>query len=537
MLLPDHLVYDALKKGKKTCSVPGDIPVKLLEQFLPELTAPVAALYRAAIETHSWPNSYKKEYHLPIGKVPHPESEDDLRNLGLTPFFSKRLEWLLIKWLWPYISPHIDIDQLGGLPDCSVNHYLILLLDFIHSKLDGGHSNPTAVLACLVDFSKAFNRIDHNILITILSDLNVPTCALKLVMSYLSDRKMCVRYNGATSRDEEIPGGGPQGGLLTVIFFNLQVNLAGAKCSIRPSLPPLVQGPEPNPQHEGPLPPCHKAGATLKKKYVDDLSLLEAIDLRDKLVRVPTMIGPPNIHEQSGYHLPPQHSVLQHQLQDLLNFTEENKMKINVKKTKILPFNLSKKFDFLPLISFPNQQPLEVIYQTRLLGVILSSDLSWTPHIQDLTARTTKKLWILIRFKSLGGTREQLLTVYQLRVRSVLEFAAPVFHSGLSKAQSKSLEMVQKKAFAIILGRDYINYTNALRTLNQERLDVRREDLTLNFAIKCTRSPLHKHMFPLSACIGINTRNSKKYKEFQCRTSHYFNSPIPYMARMLNKKT
>ena len=51
-------------------------------------------------------------------------------------------------------------------------------------------------------------------------------------------------------------------------------------------------------------------------------------------------------------------------------------MKINVKKTKVMPFNLSKKFDFLPQISFPDQEPLEVIYQTRLLGVTLSSPVT-----------------------------------------------------------------------------------------------------------------------------------------------------------------
>ena len=75
------------------------------------------------------------------------------------------------------------MDQLGGLPGCSVNHYLILMLDFIQKKLDTGHKKQTAVMACMVDFSKAFNRIDHNIITTILSDLNVPTCALRLIIS------------------------------------------------------------------------------------------------------------------------------------------------------------------------------------------------------------------------------------------------------------------------------------------------------------------------------------------------------------------
>ena len=272
--LADHEVHDGLKKGKKTCSVPGDIPIKVLNEFLPELTAPIAAIYREAISTHSWPQSFKKEFHLPINKVPLPQSEDELRNLGLTPFLSKRLEWFLIKWIWPYIAHHIDIDQLGGLPGCSVNHYLIQMLDFIHKNLDNGHTKPTAVICGLVDFSKAFNRIDHNVIVTILSDLNVPTCALRLIISYLSNRKMCVRYNGAESVEQEIPGGGPQGGLLIVLLFDLQVNLAGAPCPLQQHLPLGVQGPELGLQQPGPLPLCHQQDKILKKKYVDDLNLV-----------------------------------------------------------------------------------------------------------------------------------------------------------------------------------------------------------------------------------------------------------------------
>ena len=93
----------------------------------------------------------------------------------------------------------------------------------------------TAVIVALVDFSKAFNRIDHNVILTILAELNIPIFALRLIVSYLSQRKMCVRYEGAVSGEQHIPGGGPQGGLLTVILFNLQVNLAGVPCPV-PSL-------------------------------------------------------------------------------------------------------------------------------------------------------------------------------------------------------------------------------------------------------------------------------------------------------------
>ena len=410
------------------------------------------------------------------------------------------------------------------------------MLDFIHKKLDSCSNNQTAVLGCLVDFSKAFNRMDHNNLITILSDLNIPTCALKLIISYLSERKMCVRYQGETSSEQLIPGGGPQGGLLTVILFDLQVNLAGFPCPLKTCLPEEQHVPKPVPLFIGPLPICHQPDRILKKKYVDDLSLLEAIKLQLMLEPAPLAIhGPRNYHEQSGLVLPPEYSVLQHQLNDLLSFTDQNKMKINMKKTKVIPFNPFTKYGFLPQLSFPGEAPLEVIYETRLLGVTLSSDLTWTAHTKDITNRSLKKLWILIRFKALGATREQLLTVYILRVRSTLEFACPVFHSSLSKEQSHKIEMIQKKAFAIILGQNYQTYENALNTLNQERLDTRREHICLNFALKCTKSNLHCKMFPINTNFRENMRYVKKFLEPNCRTSRHFMSPIPYMTRLLNK--
>ena len=532
--LSDHLVYEGLRKGKKTCSVPGDLPIKILNEFLPELVSPIAAIYREAISSHTWPKPYKKEHHLPINKTPLPKSEDDLRNLGLTPFFSKRLEWFVIQWIWPYIEPHIDLDQLGGLPGCSVNHYLIQMLDFIYSNLDNTATKPTAIVCALVDFSKAFNRIDHNVIVTILSDLNIPTCALRHVMSYLSNRRMCVRYNGAVSGDQAIPGGGPQGGLLTVLLFNLQVNVAGAPCPLLKSLPPGIHGPEPQQAVHGPLLPCQQVKKTKKKKYVDDLSMLEAIDLKVALVPSPTIIGPPNRHEVPCLSLPAENSVLQHQLADLANFTFENKMKINQKKTKIIPFNFSKKYDFLPQLNFPGCDYLEVIYETQLLGITLTSDLSWSTHVDNITRRATKTLWVLIRFKQLGGTRDQLSLVYQTRIRSVLEFAAPVFHGNLTCDQSRQIESTQKKALAIILGSEYVCYESALTILKLERLDLRRTRLCYTFALKCTKSTKHAAMFPLNKTPIHNTRHPKKYLEPTCNTSRYYNSSIPYMTRLLN---
>ena len=128
--------------------------------------------------------------------------------------------------------------------------------------------------------------------------------------------------------------------------------------------------------------------------------MLEAIKLKRTLVPSPPIIGPPNFHEQAGLLLPADQSVLQHQLADLLVFTNDNLMKINYKKTKVIPFNTTKKHDFLPQLNLPGGEPLEVIYVTKLLGVTLSSDLSWRAHVDDITRRATRKLWVLVHART-----------------------------------------------------------------------------------------------------------------------------------------
>ena len=62
----------------------------------------------------------------------------------------------------------------------------------------------------MIDFIKEFNHPNHNILIPKLSDMGVPAWLLKIVMAFLKERIMVVRYKGATSSQKSLPGGGPQ---------------------------------------------------------------------------------------------------------------------------------------------------------------------------------------------------------------------------------------------------------------------------------------------------------------------------------------
>ena len=85
----DHKVYTLLKSSKKTASVPHDLPIVFIKEFLPELSKPAADIYCKSIASGTFPTRWKNEYVSPHPKVIPPKSCKDLRNLSLTEFLSK----------------------------------------------------------------------------------------------------------------------------------------------------------------------------------------------------------------------------------------------------------------------------------------------------------------------------------------------------------------------------------------------------------------------------------------------------------------
>ena len=153
----------------------NDLPKLITQEFGPELAEPVGMIINNIFQSGEWPHHWKLEYVVPIGKTPVPESEDDLRPISLTPFFTKVLERFVLVWLMSYLEDKLDFRQYGGLKGNSITHYI----NFILSCQDSNDQTP--ILACLVDFSKAFDRQNHKLLITKLSDMGVPAWLLKIV--------------------------------------------------------------------------------------------------------------------------------------------------------------------------------------------------------------------------------------------------------------------------------------------------------------------------------------------------------------------
>ena len=100
-VLEEWQVYEKLRKSKKPNSqVPGDLPVKLIKEFLPELSKPITQIYNKITQTAQYPRQWVVEYQLAIPKVSPPLTEDDLRNIASTAYLSKQYESFLGDWLF-----------------------------------------------------------------------------------------------------------------------------------------------------------------------------------------------------------------------------------------------------------------------------------------------------------------------------------------------------------------------------------------------------------------------------------------------------
>ena len=166
-----------------------------------------------------------------------------------------------------------------------------------------------------------------------------------------------------------------------------------------------------------------------------------------------------------------------------------------------------------------------------MLGVTISANLKWNEHVSDLCKRGFVKIWMLRRLKKIGATKEILLDLYYKHIRSILEYAAPVWHPGLSNHNKIDLERVQKCSFSVIFGE--LSYTSILQKYKLETLDKRRDNLCFKFASKTVKHPVFAEWFCRKEKV-VNTRSTSLFHVPQCNTSRWKNSPIPYMTQLLN---
>lgn len=271
-----------------------------------------------------------------------------------------------------------------------------------------------------------------------------------------------------------------------------------------------------------------------KFKFIDDLSILEKINLL--CIGLSSYNYKSNVASdmvENGYFLPPENLSSQTYLNNISEWTRRNLMKLNTSKTKTMNFNFTRNFQFSSRLAV-DDEVLETISETKLLGVMLTNTLTWDSNTRYIVKRANARMRMLHKLVEFSVPTEDLVNIFILYIRSVLEQSCQVWHSNLTLENTMDLERVQKNALKIILKDQYISYDHALNAVGLDCLIDRREQLCLKFAKACLKNENLKDMFPLNEDSHQNIRQREVFKVTFAHTDRLKDSSIPYMQRLLN---
>ena len=457
---------------------PDQIPPRLVKEFAYELSVPLTDILNSSYSEGKVPKQWKQAIVVPIPKQLPPTIEK-LRPVSLTSVFAKVAEGFVAGWVLDDIQHKIDERQFGNVKGVSTSHYLVSLLHHLHQGAEGSHNVGTVVLT---DFSKAFDLVDHTILVDKIIRLGVRGSIVPWICDFLHDRQQCVRFNDTLSDYVPLHGGVPQGTKLGPIGFQILINDAAQNSTSS----------------------CWK--------YVDDLTFAENV----------------NGSQPSSF--------LQSDLDQFTEWSKGNLLKLNPSKCQALQVCFSKNKPQAGDLRI-GAEPLSYVTEAKVLGIYLQDNLKWDTQVNNMLKKANKRLFMLRSLKRFGFDSEELSVVYSGYVRPILEYASVVWHSSISIKQAKELESIQKRACRTILGGDYTSYHDALLSCKLDSLSDRRVQHCRRFAEGLPENERTQSLIPPTRLQshGRNLRNSHNFSQFRARTERFRLSPIPYFVDLLNQ--
>ena len=219
-------------------------------------------------------------------------------------------------------------------------------------------------------------------------------------------------------------------------------------------------------------------------------------------------------------------SVLQDSANNILTWCDANKMIINESKTKEMIINFSKSDVNVPDLVI-NGQKIERVTGTKLLGVTITNDLSWSEHVDIITGKASQRLFFLRLLRRANVNMDQMIQIYCSLIRPTVEYACQVWHGNLGKGQSDLIESIQERALKIIM--PDASYDLAREIASLPTLADRRKQLCKKMfqEIQNTSHKLH-HLLP--AVKTNSLRSGQKYPLPKCKTDRGKNCGMTYLS-------
>ena len=215
-------ILDIINALENKSTGPSSIPLKLLLLIPDLIIIPLAYIINMSLLTGEYPDLLKVVKVIPIHKGGSTQEVNNYRPISLLSIFDKIIEKLMHKKLYTFLESNniLFCNQFGFRKNNSTIYALAQITEMIKVSIDSGKFG----CGIFIDLRKAFDTVNHEILLTKLEHYGIRDNVLNWFMSYLSNRKQYVTINGLSSEPLEINCGVPQGSVLGPLLFLLYIN-------------------------------------------------------------------------------------------------------------------------------------------------------------------------------------------------------------------------------------------------------------------------------------------------------------------------
>lgn len=421
-------IQNAIKQiANNAAAGPDQFPAILLKNCAKELSVPLSIFYRKSLDTGIIPKLLKTAKITPVFKGGSRAEAQNYRPIALTSHIIKVLEKLLVKEISSYLEGHdkLNQDQYGFRAGRSCLAQLLAHQEKILTALE----NNTSVDVIYLDFAKAYDKVDHGILLHKVRQMGIQGKIGVWLHTYLTNRKQVVAVDGIESEPSIVTSGVPQGSSLGPLLFLVHISDINEQVKF-----------------------------STVASFADDTRILRPVSTELEA------------------------NQLQEDLSTLYSWAEINNMSFNNNKFEYIAYNPIPNTITTRLYTAPDGTNIEMKDSVRDLGITLTCDGYFTLHIANIVKKARNQVgWILRSFK----TRDHLpmLTLYKSLVLPHLEYCCQLW-SPWRAGDKQSLEAIQRSYTNKISSVCHLDYWGRLEALKLFSLERRRERYAIIYIYK-----------------------------------------------------
>lgn len=466
----NHTTYDEIQKEVLNLSVTkscghDDISPKVINACHTNITPHLHAIFNSIVTTKIYPEVLKIHKVIPIPKEKNANTIDRYRPISVLPVINNIFERILHRQINAHFEGNhlLSKFQYGFRKGCGTEEATINIQNHICKMLDMGYRGVTGIF---FDLTKAFDMIDHKILIRKLQYYGIDGPDLVLLQSYLQSRKQFVQINGSKSEIRHIIHGVPQGSVLGPLLFAIYIN---------------------------DLENLNFTGQLFM--YADDICLFYPYKYEEGVK--------PYIERDAAL---------------LFEYMRINKLFINQAKTKLICFkpHCTSNSNFGIYV---DGELIPEVNSVKYLGLQFQSNLAWDQHIMFLKSKISPVIGILYKFKN-KFNRETKLLIYQTLIQSHINYLALIYGYKRS-SELKMLQRLQNRALKTVAN---LPMTHSTKSLYSEifpnilpihgtyKLQI------ISYVFKCLNGIGHHTIGFMQNQNVFSTRNQLQLRVALCRT-------------------